>query len=75
MSDPWAHLERNFEAHMDRDRSERDAHLAADEPPPPSPRCDRTRDMFDESRLMDAQLRAIALTNTAPACVEERVAA
>jgi len=55
MSDPWAHLERNFEAHMDRDRSERDAHLAADEPPPPSPRCDRTRDMFDESRLMDAQ--------------------
>ena len=49
MSDPWAHLERNFEAHMKRGTNDGYYHLASDEPPPPpTPRCDRTRDMFDE---------------------------
>lgn len=46
MHDPWAHLERNFVARMKRDQP---AHDERDrDPPVPTPRCDRTRDMFDE---------------------------
>ena len=49
MTDPWAHLEQNFEARMRRQPSERDDGQTSDaERRPPTPRCDRTRDMFDE---------------------------
>lgn len=49
MTDPWAHLEQNFEARMRRQPTERDDVQASDvQPRPPTPRCDRTRDMFDE---------------------------
>ena len=49
MTDSWAHLEQNFEARMRSQQHERaDAQASDAQPRPPTPRCDRTRDMFDE---------------------------
>ena len=48
MNDPWAHLEQNFESRMRRQSTERDDVQASDsQTRQPTPRCDRTRDMFD----------------------------
>lgn len=49
MTNPQPHLERNLEARMGRRHSEHDTpHVRDSEPAQPTPRCDRTRDMFAE---------------------------